>query len=162
MQAKDAAAVRELYEQLMKAWNDGSGSGFAATFTADGDLVAFDGTHFSGREEIARSQQELFDKWMKGTRLVGSVERLRFVGPNLAIMHAIGGTIPRRRTTPARERASIQTLVAIRSDDGWLLAAFHNTRIRPIGRSPLTFLIWTIGDRLWRLFRLSTDATPVR
>ena len=49
----DEAAIRRLYEQAMDAWNKGSGEGFAAVFTEDGDLVAFDGTHFRGRKEIA-------------------------------------------------------------------------------------------------------------
>ena len=39
----------------MDGWNSGSGEAFAAVFTEDGDLVAFDGTPFTGREEIALS-----------------------------------------------------------------------------------------------------------
>jgi hypothetical protein len=42
----DEAAVRALYQQLMDGWNQGSGDAFATVFTEDGDLVAFDGTHF--------------------------------------------------------------------------------------------------------------------
>jgi uncharacterized protein (TIGR02246 family) len=160
MAGTDEDAVRGLYQQLMDAWNGGDGTAFAAAFTEDGDLVAFDGTHFAGRAVIAPAHQELFDKWMKGTRLVGSVDSVRFLGPDVAVVHAIGNTIPRRRSQPSRERASIQTLVAQRSDDGWLLTAFHNTRIRPIGRGALTFLVWTIGDLIWRVLRLSTDPTP--
>ena len=44
-----AAAVRALYQQLMDGWNQGSGEAFAAPFAEDGDLVAFDGTHFTSR-----------------------------------------------------------------------------------------------------------------
>jgi uncharacterized protein (TIGR02246 family) len=158
--AGDETSVRELYERLMDAWNHGDGAAFAAVFAEDGDLVAFDGTHLRGRAQIHASHQELFDRWMKGTRLVGSVEHVRFVAPEVAVMHALGNTIARRRSRPARERASIQTLVAVRTADGWRLAAFHNTRVRPIGRSAMTFLVWTLGDRLWRALRLSTDPSP--
>jgi uncharacterized protein (TIGR02246 family) len=49
----DEATVRDLYRRLMDGWNRGSGAAFAAAFMEDGDLVAFDGTHFEGREEIA-------------------------------------------------------------------------------------------------------------
>ena len=52
-QSDDAAAVRAIYEQLMNAWNQGSGEAFAAGFGEDGDLIAFDGTHFKGRNQIA-------------------------------------------------------------------------------------------------------------
>ena len=44
----DESAVRALYQQLMDGWNKGSRDAFAAAFTEDGDLVAFDGTHFEG------------------------------------------------------------------------------------------------------------------
>ena len=156
----DESAVRALYQQLMDAWGAGSGELFAAPFAPDGHLVAFDGTHFRGQEQIAAFQQQLFDKWMKGSRLVGEVGEVGFLTPDVAVMHAVGNTIARGKSRPARERASIQTLVAVRGDEGWRLAAFQNTRIRPMGRNPFTFLLWTTFDRLWRLLRLSTDPVP--
>jgi uncharacterized protein (TIGR02246 family) len=51
--SEDDAAIRTLYENVMDAWKRGNGEAFAAVFTEDGDLVAFDGTHFKGRREIA-------------------------------------------------------------------------------------------------------------
>lgn len=65
-QQADEEAVRDLYRKLMDGWNRGSGEDFAAVFTEDGDLVAYDGTHFEGCDEIAPFHQELFDGWMKG------------------------------------------------------------------------------------------------
>jgi uncharacterized protein (TIGR02246 family) len=158
--AADDAAVRALYQQLMDGWNRGSGADFAAAFTDDGDLVAFDGTHLKGREQIAAVQQQLFDRFLKGTRLVGSVEQVRFTGPDTAVLHAVGNTVMRRKARPSPERASIQTLVAVRRDGRWRLAAFQNTRVRPMGRGFGTFLVWSVGDWLWRTLRLSTDTTP--
>ena len=148
----DETAVRGLYEQLIEGWNRGSGDAFAAAFAEDGDLVAFDGTHFGGRREIAPFHQELFDKWMKGTRLVGRVERVRFLGPDAAVIHAAGSTLMRGETEPSPERESIQTLVAARSGGEWRLVAFHNTRVRPI-EGGATFLFWALTDRLWKLLR---------
>jgi uncharacterized protein (TIGR02246 family) len=155
--AGDDAAVRALYTELIAGWNEGIGARFAAAFIEDGDLIAFDGTRQHGRDEIERVQQELFDKWMKGTRLTGSVTDVQFLDSDTAVMHAVGGTIKRGKTMPARARDSIQTLVAVRSGEGWRLAAFHNTRVRPIGAGFRSFLHWSIGDALWSFFRLSTD-----
>src|SRR5262245_41500453 len=104
----DAAAARGLYQQLMDGWNQGSGAAFAAVFTEVGDLVAFDGTHFQGRREIARFHQQLFDRWLKGTRLVGQVTRVWFPSPDVAVMHAVGGTVMRGGAAPSPERDSIQ------------------------------------------------------
>jgi uncharacterized protein (TIGR02246 family) len=155
----DEVAVRGLCRQLMDGWNRGSGADFAAAFTEDGDLVAFDGTRFKGREEIAPFHQQLFDKWMKGTRLVGQVQDVRFLGADIALVHAVGSTIMNGKHEPSPERDSIQTLVATRQDGEWRIAAFQNTRVRPIGVNAVAFLIWTLSDWLWKIFRLNKRAT---
>src|ERR687898_2603000 len=150
----DEAAVRALYQQLMDGWNQGSGDAFAAVFTEDGDLIGFDGTHFKGRQEIAPFHQRLFDKWLKGSRLVGQVKDVRFLSPDVALMHAVGGTVMRGKSEPVPERDSIQTLVATRQDSEWRLAAFQNTRLHPMDTSAGPFLVWTLSDLLWKVLRL--------
>ncbi|MFO7281800.1 MAG: SgcJ/EcaC family oxidoreductase [Thermoanaerobacterales bacterium] len=159
MTVDDEAACRALYDELVAGRNEGSGARFAAAFAEDGELVAFDGSRLQGRATIEAFHQELFDKWMKGTRLTGGVDEVKVLGPDVAVMHAIGGTIKRGKTKPSRARDSIQTLTLKRTDEGWRIAAFQNTRIHPIGSGFLAFLHWSIGDALWSLFRLSTDPT---
>jgi uncharacterized protein (TIGR02246 family) len=73
----DEAAIRALYQQLMDGWNKGSGEAFAAPFAEDGDLVGMDGTHLKGRQEIISFNQQLFDTYIKGSRLVGKVRSVR-------------------------------------------------------------------------------------
>jgi uncharacterized protein (TIGR02246 family) len=155
----EEAAVRALYQQLMDGWNQGSGDAFAAAFTEDGDLIGFDGTHFKGRQEIAPFHQQLFDKWLKGSRLVGEVKDVRFLSPDVALMHAVGGTVLRGKSEPVPERDSIQTLVAIRQDGEWRLAAFQNTRLHPMDSSAGPFLVWTLSDLLWKVYRLIIQRT---
>ncbi|HKH77141.1 MAG TPA: SgcJ/EcaC family oxidoreductase [Rubrobacteraceae bacterium] len=140
-------AVRDLYRELMDGWNRGDGEAFAAVFAEDGDLVAFDGTHFEGRAEIASFHQVLFDRWMKGTRLIGRVKDVRFLSPDVALMHAVGSTIMRGKSESSPERDSIQTLVAVRHDGEWRLAAFQNTRLRMM-RNGITFLVSAFSDLL--------------
>lgn len=135
----------------MDGWNQGSGAAFAAVFAKDGDLVAFDGTHFHGQAEIAPFHQELFTKWLKGSRLVGQVKDVRFLSPNIAVMHAIGGTILRGQSQPTPERDSIQTLVAVQEAGAWRIAAFQNTRLRPMGQSGSAFLALTLSDWVWKV-----------
>jgi uncharacterized protein (TIGR02246 family) len=67
----DEDAIRALYQQLLDGWNKGSGEAFAAPFAEDGDLVGFDGTHLKGSQEIASFHQQLFDTFVKGSRLIG-------------------------------------------------------------------------------------------
>jgi uncharacterized protein (TIGR02246 family) len=62
---------------------------------------------------------------MKGTRLVGQVEHVRFLSPDVALMHAVGGTVMRGKSEPSTELDSMQTLVATRQGGEWCLAAFQ-------------------------------------
>jgi uncharacterized protein (TIGR02246 family) len=146
----EEAQLRALFEDLLADWGRGDGEAYGSRFTEDADYVAFDGTRTRGRAEIAASHQELFDKWLKGTRLTGCVLSIKFLSSDVALVHATGGTIMRGKTVTSPERDSIQTLVAVREGDGWRFAAFHNTRVRPIGSNPAAFLIWALTDRLWR------------
>src|SRR5829696_10549626 len=112
----DEAAIHDLFRQLLDDWGRGDGHAYGSRFTEDADYVAFDGSHTRGRRAIADSHQQLFDKFLKGTRLTGRIESVRFLGPDTALMHAVGGTVMRGKTRPSPERDSIQTLVAVRRD----------------------------------------------
>ena len=148
----DEVAIRELFGLLLDDWGRGDGEAYGSRFTEDAEYVAFDGTRTRGRREIAASHQQLFDKFLKGTRLTGRVLSMKFVRPDVALIHATGGTVMRDKTKPSPERDSIQTLVAVREGAEWRFAAFHNSRVRPIGSSAATFLLWAFTDRLWRIF----------
>jgi hypothetical protein len=78
------------------------------------------------------------------------VTDVRFLGDDVAVLHALGGTVLREKSTAAPERDSIQTLVAVKRNDRWQLVAFQNTRVRPIGRNHLGTLMWLVSDWLWR------------
>ncbi|HZO25708.1 MAG TPA: SgcJ/EcaC family oxidoreductase [Chloroflexota bacterium] len=143
----DEQAIRDLFRQLLEAWGRGDGPTYGALFTEDADYVAFDGSNRRGAEAIAAEHQQLFDTWLKGTRLVGQIDSLRFLGPNVALVHASGGTIfPGQRDERGR-RPSIQTLVAVRRGDGWRFTAFHNTRI--VRRNALQWMLYGLFSKFF-------------
>jgi uncharacterized protein (TIGR02246 family) len=153
---RDERELRALHRRMLDAWQAGDGAAFAAPFSEDAVFVAFDGTMLRGRDQIASVHQQLFDRWLKGSRLVEERTDVRLVGPDVAIVHTIGGTVMHGKAEPAPERDSIQTLVAVRGANGWSFVSFQNTRIRPIGAGATSALLWLLPDKLWRLFfRLS-------
>ena len=143
--AADEAAIRDLFAELLAAWGRGDGHAYGAIFTEDADYVAFDGSRTKGRAAIAESHQRLFDTWLKGTRLVGQVESLRFLGPDVALVHATGAMLMPGKDRPVRP--SIQTLVAVKRDGTWRFAAFHNTRI--VHRNALQWLLFGIATKVF-------------
>jgi uncharacterized protein (TIGR02246 family) len=157
--AADERAIRALHRRVLDAWDAGDGEAFAAPFSEDALFIGFDGSLMRGRGQIAATHQEVFDRWMKGTRLVEEWTEIRFLGPDVAIVHTLGGTVMRGKSEPTPERDSVQTLVAVREARGWSFVSFQNTRIRPIGAGAVSALLWLVPDKLWRLFfRLSKTA----
>jgi uncharacterized protein (TIGR02246 family) len=141
----DEAAIRALFAELLAAWGRGDGNAYGVLFTDDADYIAFDGSRTVGGRAIAKAHQTLFDTWLKGTRLTGQVENLRFLGPDVAVLLTTGGTL-----MPKKQRAvrpSIQTLVAVRHGAGWRFAAFHNTRI--VHRNALQWMLYGIASKLF-------------
>jgi uncharacterized protein (TIGR02246 family) len=144
----DEMAIRELFQQLLDDWGRGDAQSYGSRFTEDADYVAFDGSHTKGRQAIVDGHQPLFDRWLKGTRLVGRIESIRFLGDDVALVHATGSTIFPGEEKPRRSRDSIQTLVAKKDDGVWHFTAFHNTRI--LRRSQWQWILYGIFERLFR------------
>lgn len=151
-QTTDEQTIHRLFQQLFAAWGAGDTNAYSALFSADADYIAFDGVNQKGRAAIIASHQPLFDKWLKGSRLTGQIDNLRFLTPDVALIHASGSILDHGRSTPAPERTSAQTLVAQKFDGSWRFVAFHNTRIRPMGQRAGETIAWLIFDRLWRWF----------
>ena len=131
---RDEDAVRNLLRRMVDGWNQGSGEGFAAPFAEDGDQVAFDGTRFRGRQQIAEFHLTLFDRCLRGSGLVGTVTEIRCLTADIALAHAIGGTVMPGAIDLAPDRNSMQTLVATRQGGVWRLASFHNSRAEFVGQ----------------------------
>ncbi len=139
----DLAAVRTLLQQFHDAWGDADA--YASVFTEDADYVAFDGTHAKGRRAIAESHRPLFERFLKGSRLFGESSAIRFLTPDVALIHSKGAVLRAGQQRPSRGRMSVQTLVAVKHADGWCLAAFQNTRYRPFAQTLVGKLLVLVG-----------------
>jgi uncharacterized protein (TIGR02246 family) len=130
-QATDAELVR-LFQRMCSAWTAGDADGYGACFTQDCDYVSYDGTHARGRRVMVENHDRLFRGVLAGSALVGYVESVRYLRDDVAVMHATGSVqMPWRARLPKR-RLSRQTVVVVRTDDGWRVAALHNGRVRPV------------------------------
>jgi uncharacterized protein (TIGR02246 family) len=83
----------------------------------------------------------LFDKFVKGSRLIGKIRSIRFVTEDVAIMIAVGGTVVAGQSDIDPDRNSVHTLVAAKRNAKWHFTAFQNSRVQFIGRS---------GEALWQ------------
>ncbi|RKH39702.1 SgcJ/EcaC family oxidoreductase [Corallococcus sp. AB050B] len=146
----EAAAIRERMHRLYECWNQGDAQAYAACFTADVDYVAFDGSHIQGRQANAEAHQALFDGVLRGSTLDGEVKSVRFLAPDVALIHTEGVIKLRWQRKAPKGRSSIQTMVAMKRDGVWSFTAFQNTRIQP----PNFFARWML-----RLMTLKRSAS---
>jgi uncharacterized protein (TIGR02246 family) len=131
MTATDDQQIQTLFDRLLQAWTDGDAHAYGDCFTPDADYVSYDGTRAVGRAPMVANHDRLFRGVLAGSALVGEVESIRYLRPDVAIVHANGSVLmPWRRKLP-RRRFSRQTLVAVRTPEGWRFAALHNSRVRP-------------------------------
>jgi uncharacterized protein (TIGR02246 family) len=87
---KDEQELRELIARLADSWAPGDAQAYGAEFTDDCDYVALDGTRFRGPTEPHAQLARLFDTVLKDTRLEGKLESVRFLTPEVAVVHWTG------------------------------------------------------------------------
>lgn len=143
IQPEDEAAIRNLADSLVTAWNAGDGTAYGRAFTIDCDYVTFNGQHIRGREAVAASHQALFDTHLHGSKLIFESLDMRLLGEGTILVHGVGNSLLKGQRTLRKSRRSIQTLLAVRTEAGWLFTAFHNTRIFKI--TPFRALLMLLG-----------------
>lgn len=109
----DEAAIRAQIAANEAAYNNRDAAGVAATYAPDGDHIAFSSPRRTGREAIRRL---LEDRWSRSfVEVKVPVDTIRFLSPDVAIAEITAqfanGSSPRG------------TLVMVRADDTWLIAA---------------------------------------
>lgn len=128
--AADEAAMRESVKQLETGWNTKSGAVFAKPFAENADYVVINGLYIKGRAAIDSGHQRIFDTIYKDTKISLTVKQIRFLRPDVAVVHVNG-----HRDGPTKELTgdAILTLVMTKETQGWTIAAFQNTSVAPRG-----------------------------
>src|SRR5215831_2558855 len=119
--AEDKLAIHTLLRRMCDAWAHGDGEAYAACFSEDSDYITFNGIHLRGRSENASLHRALFRRALKGTRIDPEVTTIAMLSESMALAH-----------TENRRRKSLQTFVLVKSQSGWLIRSFQNTRARPL------------------------------
>jgi len=124
----DETKIKEMHAGMIESWNRGSGAGFAAPFASDADFIAYEGSQLRGRAQIAQFHQMLFDTSLSGTRLEGGTHFVRFLSPQLAVLHAWATTTLSGEDFAMPSRDSMQLFVATKHGGYWQFDAMLNSR----------------------------------
>ncbi|OIJ90881.1 SgcJ/EcaC family oxidoreductase [Streptomyces colonosanans] len=131
--AQDVAAITSVLNELVTAWGRHDAEAYGELFTEDATYTTYIGTLYQGRRDIADSHRALWATFIKGTKLADEVLDIRFPGPDTAVVNGRGDTYKNKRP---HKLTKVQTYTLVRQDDGkWRIAAFHNTKHRPLMES---------------------------
>ncbi|MEC5144806.1 SgcJ/EcaC family oxidoreductase [Chitinophaga sp. 212800010-3] len=128
-------AIREANNAVCSAFETLDFRAAADYLTPDCTYVTFNGMLLRGRNEYIQVHEELMDNFMfRGAHLEGSIDDIRFLDNNVAIVIAHGAIRFRWQKQAPQSRQSINTTVWEKQPDGrWLMTSFHNCRVRKIG-----------------------------
>ncbi len=118
--------VEALHRALLDRWNEGDAAGYGALFTPVGSIVGFDGSCVETPAAITEHLSAIFADHRTAT-YVAKVREVRPLGDGVALLRAVAGLVPPGGSDVNPEANAIQALVAVRGDDGWLVAHFQNT-----------------------------------
>ncbi len=129
-ESPDEAMIRANVEQMVKGWNMKSGAEFAKPFAENADYVVINGTHIKGRADNAKGHQGIFDTIYKDSSLVAIVKQIRFLRPDVVVVHVESNLTFKNNGAEQKGNGKI-TMVMIRENGKWEIAAFQNTAIQP-------------------------------
>lgn len=118
--------VKELYRQLMATWNERNASGMAELFTADGEMIGYDGSLAMGREDIFSHLAPIFEMHPTAS-FVYKVKEVRFLGTYVVLLRAIAGMVPPGQTEINSNVNAHHTIIAIKEKQQWTIQLFQNT-----------------------------------
>lgn len=124
--APDESAVREVIAGLVNAWTAGDGERWASAFVEDADFVVWFGLSLSGREEIAWGHNLIFKEFYANTTFQMNVKKVRFLGPDVAVVH-LEGSVTREGEELPEVPDAVPLAVMNRTKEGWQIVAFQNT-----------------------------------
>lgn len=126
----EEASIRQVVQQVQDGWNAHDGKAFAAPFTADADYVVVNGMRAKGRAEIEKGHAAIFSTIYKDSHNVGTVQSVRFLRPDVAVVH-VEWNLEFRMGGETKKGHAMNTIIMTKEDGKWSIAVFQNTPIEP-------------------------------
>lgn len=134
---QDEAAIREIIDEQVVAWNAGDGSAYSAHFAKDGGLTNIFGMVMYGHEAFEKRHSETFATFFNGTTRLESIRRIRFVTPDVAIVD-VDTEVKGIKAMPAGVTLASDGVlrtrllqVFVKRDGAWRIEAYHNVDLKP-------------------------------
>lgn len=126
---EDEKAIRLSVLAMTDAFNDRDDATLMAIATPDADYVTVTGRWTRGTAAYVQARRSRFEGPLKNARLRPLDARIRFIRPDVAVVHVtheISGMID-ETGKPLQPHPELSTRLYVKEAERWLLTAFHNT-----------------------------------
>lgn len=123
----DEAAIRSLVKTMADGWTDGNSQKFASVFADEHDYIVWNGIYMKGMntQSNAAAHQGLFESVYKDTDHHATVDKIRFIREDLALIHVLAAIVPKGENRPTDPQVLWSGLLE-KKDGGWKIISFHN------------------------------------
>ena len=128
--------IRNLYHNLLQAWNNNDAEGMANLCAENANMVGFDGSQHDGKENIKEQMQLIFIEH-KVNPYVYKIREVRFLNSDAAVLRSVVSMINPEGADIIEKVNAIQSLVAAKHNDKWKIEIFQNTPAAFHGRPEL-------------------------
>ena len=150
MSDETLSAARDLYFELLDAWNRRDAAGIAALYAESGAQIGFDGSRADGSEQVRAHLEPIF-RDHPTARFVAKVRDCRMLRADVALLGAVAGMVPLGSDRIKPENNALQTLIASPEAGKWRVELFQNTPAawhgRDEDRAALTAELQAVADR---------------
>ncbi|MBM7553589.1 SgcJ/EcaC family oxidoreductase [Thalassobacillus pellis] len=136
MRYSEQGNIENVYQLLIKAWNDRNAGGMAELFVDDGEIIGFDGSISKGPEEIYAHLHPIF-KDHPTAPFVIKVKEVRALGDGATLLRAIAGMVPPGGSDIHSDFNTHHTLITLTNEQGSKIVLFQNTPAQFHGRPEL-------------------------
>ena len=124
---QDEKEVRNLFKTLQEGWNTGSGETFASSFAEPHDFIVWNGYYFKENtiQKNAETHQWIFNTIYKDTQLLYTIDKVKFLSNDIALMHVLGAVTAQNSSRPKDPQVLI-SIIAQKTNGEWKIVSFHN------------------------------------
>jgi len=123
---KEEDKIEKVVAGLVDAWTQADAKSFASYFSEDADFMVWFGLHMQGRNDIAFGHNMIFNDFYSNTTWNLKIKKIRFIGDNVALVHAAGAVVKNGDPTP-EEPDAVPLIVLNRVENNWEIIALQNT-----------------------------------
>ena len=132
----DEAAIRNIINDEVAAWNKGDAVAYSVHFAAEGTFTNILGAFYKGHDAFVKEHDHIFKTIFRGSTLQQDIASLQFADPDVAVVEVLtavtGARLPsvRSDTVDTKKRLRTRLLqVIVRRGGAWKIVAYHNVEV---------------------------------